>query len=156
MRPIDLGEVVRSAVETQRLHAQATGVALDVEATPTPATGDAVRLRQMVFNLVTNALKFTPPGGRVDVRLWTRDREATLQVADTGEGIIPEYLPNLFSRFSQADTSITRRHGGLGLGLAIVKTIAELHGGTVRARSEGTGRGATFEVTLPLESAGGH
>ncbi|MDB5358535.1 MAG: multi-sensor hybrid histidine kinase [Phycisphaerales bacterium] len=156
MRPIDLGEVVRAAVETQRLATQTKGIALDVQAPPMPATGDAVRLRQMVFNLVTNAVKFTPPGGRVDVRLWARDHEATLQVADTGEGIIPEYLPNLFSRFSQADTSITRRHGGLGLGLAIVKTIAELHGGTVRAQSEGAGRGATFEVTLPLESAGQH
>ncbi|MDB5173259.1 MAG: multi-sensor hybrid histidine kinase [Phycisphaerales bacterium] len=154
MRPIDLGEVVTSTAEAQRVHAQAKGVSLSVSASLTPISGDAARLRQMVFNLVSNAIKFTPKGGRVDVRLTSGEREAALLVIDTGEGISAKYLPHLFSRFSQADTSITRRHGGLGLGLAIVKTIAELHGGSVRAHSEGTGRGATFEVTLPLHPDG--
>jgi PAS domain S-box-containing protein len=149
-KQIDLGEVVEAGAEEERMHADAKGVRLEVKAVPTPASGDAIRLRQLVSNLVANAIKFTPAGGRVDVRLTQQNGQARLEVTDTGEGISAEYLPHLFSRFSQADSSITRRHGGMGLGLSIVKSIAELHGGSVGARSEGEGRGAAFTVTLPV------
>ena len=108
------------------------------------------RLQQVVSNLVSNAIKFTEPGGRVTVRIERRDSEAVLEVADTGRGIRPEFLPHVFEKFRQADTSTTRSHAGLGLGLAIVRRLVELHGGRVKASSEGEGHGATFTVTLAL------
>ncbi len=107
----------------------------------------------MVGNLLANAIKFTPAGGRVSVALVTRSGEASIQVADTGAGIAPEFLPCVFERFRQANASSTRVHGGLGLGLAIVKTLAELHAGRVEARSDGPGRGSTFTVRVPLRPA---
>jgi signal transduction histidine kinase len=112
--------------------------------------GDAERLQQLVANLLTNAVKFTPPGGQVHVQVGAVDSTATLRVCDTGEGISPEFMPHLFERFRQGDSTPTREHGGLGLGLSIVKDLAELHGGTVHATSDGLGKGAIFTVTLPL------
>jgi signal transduction histidine kinase len=109
--------------------------------------GDPHRLQQIVWNLLVNAVKFTPEGGQVDVRLEGRDGEAFIQVTDTGQGIDPELLPRLFDAFWQGDP--VRRQGGLGLGLTIVRTLVEAHGGHVEAESEGPGRGATFRVRLP-------
>jgi PAS domain S-box-containing protein len=111
--------------------------------------GDPDRLQQVVWNLLSNAVKFTGAGGRIDVRLASHHGRVVLSVQDTGEGIAPEFLPHVFERFRQADGTSTRRHGGLGLGLALVRHLVELHGGTVRAASEGLGRGATFSVMLP-------
>jgi CheY-like chemotaxis protein len=113
---------------------------------------DPHRLRQVVHNLLGNAIKFTPPGGRVDVRLSKGDGWVELTVADTGRGIEPEFLSQVFTPFSQSDPSTTRTHGGLGLGLAISKELVELHGGTIHAESAGAGKGATFVVRLPLLS----
>ena len=107
----------------------------------------------MVWNLLSNAIKFTPKGGRVQVRLRRVDAQAVIEVADSGPGISPEFLPHVFERFRQGDASTTRSHVGLGLGLAIVRHLVELHGGTVEASSAGEGRGATFSVHLPLTSA---
>jgi CheY-like chemotaxis protein len=111
--------------------------------------GDVERLHQVFANLLGNAVKFTPKGGRVDVALRHRGDDAEVRVADSGVGIAPEFLPFVFDRFRQADSSITRSHGGLGLGLSVVRNLVELHGGTVRAESPGTGCGATFVVLLP-------
>jgi CheY-like chemotaxis protein/anti-sigma regulatory factor (Ser/Thr protein kinase) len=120
---------------------------------PDPVTGDAIRLQQVFANLLSNAIKFTPPRGRVEVTLTSAASYAEIRVADTGQGIDAEFLPNIFERFSQADSSTTRRQGGLGLGLAIVRALVERHGGTVRAESPGRGLGATFTVRLPVLSA---
>jgi CheY-like chemotaxis protein len=115
--------------------------------------GDAVRLQQVVWNLLANAVKFTPRGGNVSLALREQDGAAEISVSDTGGGILPENLTRIFERFRQADSSITRRHGGLGLGLSIVRHLAEAHGGQVTATSAGEGRGATFTVRLPLFAA---
>ena len=115
-----------------------------------PVSGDPARLQQVVWNLLTNAVKFTPKGGRVQVLLERVNSHVEISVIDTGMGIRPEFLPHVFERFRQADASTTRRHGGLGLGLAIVKQLVELHGGTVRAKSPGEGQGSTFVVSLPI------
>jgi two-component system CheB/CheR fusion protein len=113
-------------------------------------SGDQMRLQQVVENLLTNAIKFTPAGGRVTVALEQVDASAKLEVSDTGRGISPEFLPRIFDRFTQEDSSNTRPYGGLGLGLAIARHIAELHGGTVSVESSGSGKGAIFTVLLPL------
>ena len=105
--------------------------------------GDADRLQQIVWNLLSNAVKFTPEGGRVELRMEGDAERVRIIVSDSGEGIEPEFLPYVFDRFRQADTSVTRRFGGLGLGLSLVKQLTELHGGTISAASEGSGRGAT-------------
>jgi signal transduction histidine kinase len=121
---------------------------------PARVDGDAGRLRQIVTNLVGNAIKFTPRGGRVTIRLDADpDASARLVVSDTGHGIDPAFLPHMFDRFRQADGSATRAHEGLGLGLTIARHLVELHGGTIEAASPGRGRGATFTVTLPLRDA---
>ena len=112
--------------------------------------GDPNRLRQVIWNLVLNAIKFTPRGGNVTVRLEGVETYARLTVSDTGEGIAPEFLPYVFDRFRQAEGSATRKQGGLGLGLAVVRHLVELHGGNVMAESRGTGQGSTFTVDLPL------
>ncbi len=114
--------------------------------------GDFARLQQVVCNLLSNAIKFTPPGGRIDVELAMSGDQVLISVADTGQGIKPEFLPHVFERFRQEDGSISRRHGGLGLGLAIVRHLVELHSGAVEAQSEGEGRGARFIVGLPIGS----
>jgi CheY-like chemotaxis protein len=115
--------------------------------------GDASRLEQVFCNLLTNAIKFTPEGGLVAVHLYRTDSNVFVSVEDTGQGIAPEFLPQLFERFRQADGSTARRYGGLGLGLAIVKQLVELHGGSVRAESGGPGRGSSFVVSLPSSEA---
>ena len=115
-----------------------------------PISGDPSRLQQVFWNLLSNAIKFTPKGGKVQVLLERVNSDVKVSVIDTGEGIVPEFLPYVFDRFQQGDASTTRRHGGLGLGLAIVKQLVELHGGNVHATSAGIGQGATFIVRLPL------
>jgi CheY-like chemotaxis protein/anti-sigma regulatory factor (Ser/Thr protein kinase) len=111
--------------------------------------GDATRLQQIVWNLLTNAVKFTPEGGRVELRMESDADSVRITVSDTGKGVEPEFLPFVFDRFRQADLSSARRYGGLGLGLSLVKHLVELHGGTITVASEGAGQGATFTVTLP-------
>jgi PAS domain S-box-containing protein len=152
LRPVDLAAVVRSAVETVQPGAEAKGVQLRWQggADVAPVSGDPDRLQQVVWNLLTNAIKFTPRGGWVRVSLEPEASSIRFVVADSGQGIDPAFLPYVFDRFRQADASTTRTHGGLGLGLAIVRHIVELHGGTVLAESRGEGQGATFIVTLPV------
>jgi CheY-like chemotaxis protein len=115
-----------------------------------PVFGDPSRLQQVVWNLLTNAVKFTPKGGAIDVTVASVSSHVEITVHDSGTGISPEFLPHVFERFRQADSSTTRRYGGLGLGLSIVKRLVELHGGTITAESPGEGRGATFHVRLPV------
>jgi PAS domain S-box-containing protein len=154
--PVAPAEVVAAALEVARPAAAAKGILLETAVeSPVPVVeGDPDRLRQVVWNLVGNAVKFTPPGGRVRVTLRGEPGRAVLTVSDTGEGIPADFLPFVFDRFRQADAGKARRHGGLGLGLALVRHLVELHGGTVSAHSDGPGRGATFSVTLPAAGVG--
>ncbi|MDB5291469.1 MAG: Chemotaxis protein methyltransferase CheR [Phycisphaerales bacterium] len=147
---VELQEVVREAVDAIQPAAHAKGVAVSLQGCDLTVMGDPTRLRQVVSNLMSNAIKFTQAGGHVEARLSRGEAEARLEVIDTGEGISPEFLPHIFDRFTQADTSPSRQHGGLGLGLSIVRHIVALHDGSVEAHSEGPGRGTTFTVTLPL------
>ncbi|HEV7302295.1 MAG TPA: PAS domain S-box protein [Tepidisphaeraceae bacterium] len=149
---VNLANVVNSAVETVRPAANAKGVRLVVVIDPAagPVSGDPNRLQQVIWNLLSNALKFTPRGGRVQLVLQRVDSHVELSVVDTGIGIEPDFLPYVFDRFRQADSSTTRQFGGLGLGLSIVKQLVELHGGTVRVNSAGRDSGTTFAVSLPL------
>jgi CheY-like chemotaxis protein len=152
---VDLATVIAGAVEAVKPAADAKRVALHVALEPDVemlVTGDGHRLRQIVWNLLSNAIKFTPGGGRVDLRLTRTDVQAEIVVKDTGQGIDPAFLPHVFERFRQADSSPARRHGGLGLGLAIVRHLVEAHGGAVRAESLGLGQGATFTVVLPIRA----
>ena len=151
---VDLAAVARLAADTVRPAADAKGVRLQVVLDPLagPVNGDPNRLQQVLWNLLTNAVKFTPRGGRVQVLLERVNSHLELSVMDSGQGISPEFLPHVFDRFSQADASNTRQHAGLGLGLAIVKQLVELHGGTVRAKSAGSGQGSTFSIELPVLS----
>jgi PAS domain S-box-containing protein len=145
--------VVDAALEAVRPAAEAKGIRLERDFTATAhVAGDASRLQQVVWNLLSNALKFTPRGGTVRASVWAHEGHAEITVADNGLGIRHEFLPYVFERFRQADASTTRRHGGLGLGLSIVKHLVEQHGGTVSAASEGEGMGASFTVRLPLAS----
>jgi signal transduction histidine kinase len=153
--PVNLSNIVESAAETARADAASRAVELFVEmpARPVVVQGAPLRLQQIVWNLLANAVKFTPKGGRVSARVRAEGGEAFVEVMDTGIGIAPEFLPHVFDRFRQADGSTTRQYGGLGLGLAIVRALAELHGGWVRAESEGLGRGSRFTLGLPYASA---
>ena len=155
VQKVDLSAVIDAAVETVRPAAEAKGVRLGklVDPHAGPVRGDPGRLQQVVWNLLSNAIKFTPRGGRVEVALERVNSHVEITVSDTGVGISPDFLPYVFERFRQADASSTRRHGGLGLGLSIVKHLAELHGGTVRAKSPGEGMGASFIVHLPVSPA---
>jgi PAS domain S-box-containing protein len=148
----DLSVVVQQALTTAQPTADAKGIRLRQIIDPSVATvsGDPSRLQQIVWNLLSNAVKFTPKGGKVDVILQRVNSHVEITVTDSGIGIGPEFLPYLFERFRQADSSTTRAHGGLGLGLSIVKQLVELHGGTVEAVSRGENQGATFVVSLPL------
>ena len=153
--PLKLGQVIETAVEASRPAAEAKGIRLSVSLDPAAETlsGDEERLQQVVWNLLSNAIKFAPKGGSVEVKLERVNSCVEIDVADNGKGIKPEFLPHVFDRFRQEDSGVSRQQGGLGLGLAIVRQIVELHGGTVRAASEGLGKGATFTVTLPFASA---
>jgi PAS domain S-box-containing protein len=152
IRAVSLVAVVEAALETVRPAAQAKGVVLTstLDAPTGPVPGDPNRLQQVVGNLLSNAIKFTEKGGRVQVALRRVNSSFQIAVTDTGIGIAPAFLPHVFDRFRQADSSNTRAAGGLGLGLAIVKHLVELHGGTVRAESAGRGEGTTFMIELPL------
>jgi PAS domain S-box-containing protein len=149
--PMPFRPVVESAIESIRLVAVAKSIALTVDLGDDPAIiiGDAARLQQVVWNLLSNAMKFTPEGGAVRVSLDVSESRVELVVADTGVGIAPAFLPHVFERFRQGDARATRAHGGLGLGLAIVRHLTEMHGGSVAAVSAGEGKGATFIVRLP-------
>ena len=149
--PLNLGTVIQSAIEAAGPLLQKKGVTLSVALDPTPiqVVGDAERLTQVIWNLVSNAIKFTPSGGHVEVRLDRDGTTAKVSVKDNGEGIDLDFLPFVFERFRQAQGSTTRRHGGLGLGLAVVRHLVEAHGGEVKAFSEGPGKGALFLMTLP-------
>ena len=150
--PLDLVSVVDAALTSARPTASAKGITLsrEVEAVDRPVSGDPDRLQQVVWNLLSNALKFTPKGGQVNVRVRLLGGAAEIQVRDTGIGIKEDFLPYVFDRFRQSDASSTRSHGGLGLGLSITRHLVEMHGGTVAAASEGEGRGAVFTVLMPL------
>jgi PAS domain S-box-containing protein len=154
VQDLDLLDVVEKAVDTVRPSAQAKGIDLRVTLDPLAGQGrgDAARLQQVAWNLLANAVKFTPRGGRVDVRLQHAGSVAELVVADTGPGVPPDFLPYVFERFRQADSSATRAHGGLGLGLSIARALVELHGGTVQA-ANAPGAGAVFTVRLPRAHA---
>jgi CheY-like chemotaxis protein/anti-sigma regulatory factor (Ser/Thr protein kinase) len=152
VRTLEPGPIIEAGVEAVRPAAAAKGILLKIalDRKAGPISGDSDRLQQIVWNLVSNAIKFTPRGGIVEVRLEREGSHVELAVSDTGAGISPEFLPFVFERFRQADSSSTRKQGGLGLGLAIVRHLVELHGGTVRAESEGAGKGSVFGVRLPL------
>jgi signal transduction histidine kinase/ActR/RegA family two-component response regulator len=152
IRPVEPFSFIEAAIETVRPAADVRGIRLDQLLDPAagPIAGDPNRLQQVVWNLLSNAIKFTPRGGRVQIALQRADSNVEISVADTGIGIVPRFLPHVFERFRQSDASITRPYGGLGLGLSIVKHLTELHGGTVRAESQGEGCGSTFSVNLPL------
>jgi signal transduction histidine kinase/CheY-like chemotaxis protein len=151
MQPVRLSDLLTISVQGVQPSAHVKGIALTVIGSdPGTVKGDPTRLQQIIWNLLTNAIKFTPKGGSVEVRLASDDTHVELTVRDTGIGLSPEFAPFVFDRFRQADDAASRRFGGLGLGLAIVRHIAELHGGRVRAESPGEGRGSTFTLTLPL------
>ncbi|MBA3712953.1 MAG: PAS domain S-box protein [Pyrinomonadaceae bacterium] len=155
VRPVRLDVVVAAAVDVVRPAAASKDLEINaaLEYPDSIVTGDPDRLQQVVWNILSNAVKFTPPGGRVDVRIERDAASVSVSVSDTGQGISPDFLPYIFDRFRQADSSTTRRHGGLGLGLAIVRHLVELHGGKVRAESAGVNMGAKFVIDLPLASA---
>jgi PAS domain S-box-containing protein len=155
VRPIELVPVIEAGLDAVRPSADAKEIHVSVDLEPRGARvlGDPDRLQQVVWNLASNAVKFTPRGGRMEVTLRQTDAHVVLTVHDTGKGIPPDFLPHVFERFRQADSTSTRKYGGLGLGLAIVRHLVELHGGTVQAESGGADKGATFTVRLPLLEA---
>jgi CheY-like chemotaxis protein len=152
VRPLDIASVTRAAINVVQPAADAKGITLDYSAQPGlgAISADSARLQQIIWNLLSNAVKFTPRGGKIFIRLEQDKSNARVTVRDTGQGIDPEFLPRVFDRFRQADSSTTRSFGGLGLGLAIVRHLVELHGGTVSAHSDGINRGAAFSATFPL------
>ncbi|MGI2908075.1 chemotaxis protein CheB [Tolypothrix sp. VBCCA 56010] len=152
--PIELAPIIRAAIEVVRVSVDAKQIQLEsrLDAASQRISGDPMRLQQVVWNLLSNAIKFTPPQGRVEITLKYIDSIAQIQVSDTGKGISPDFLPYVFDRFRQADSTLTRQNTGLGLGLTIVRHLVELHGGTVEAESLGEGQGATFTVRLPLQT----
>jgi PAS domain S-box-containing protein len=154
VQPVELAPLIETVVDGLRPAADARSIRLQavLDSQASPISGDPNRLQQIIWNLVANAIKFTPQGGRVEIRLERIASNVEISVIDTGQGIAPEFLLHIFERFSQSDSSSTRRHGGLGLGLSIVRQLVELHGGTVKAESQGEGTGTTFKVTLPLLS----
>lgn len=152
LHPVELAPVLEAAINVVRPTADAKGIQIEVNFEPKPAAvlGDGNRLQQVFWNLLSNAVKFTPNGGKVGVYLRLVNAEVEIVVSDTGQGISPDFLPFVFDRFRQADSTSTRQHGGLGLGLAIARHLVEIHGGLISAISAGTGDGATFMVRLPL------
>jgi signal transduction histidine kinase/ActR/RegA family two-component response regulator len=152
VRPADPNLFIEAAVEAVKPAAEAKGIRLQtiLDTGMISVPGDPIRLQQVIWNLLSNSIKFTTRGGRVQVRLERVNSHVEIIVSDTGQGIEPEFLPHVFDRFRQADQRTTRQHGGMGLGLAIVKNLVELHGGSVQAASPGNGHGATFTVQLPV------
>ena len=155
--PVDLSRIVRTAVDLVTPVAgegdRRAPVVIRAKG-PAVVTGDPARLQQIIWNLVANAMKFTPPDGRIDVSVETEPPDAVIRVTDSGEGIAADFLPHVFDRFRQESDNLTREHPGLGIGLALARTLTEMHGGTIRAESGGKGAGATFTVRLPLRQAG--
>jgi signal transduction histidine kinase/ActR/RegA family two-component response regulator len=154
VQPIELTSIVDSALDSIRPSAEAKSILVrkTIDPNAAPVFGDRNRLQQVVWNLLTNAVKFTPKGGKIDILVERVNSHVEITVHDTGMGISPEFLPHVFERFRQADSSTTRKYGGLGLGLSIVKQLVELHGGSVKAESAGEGKGATFIVDLPVRA----
>ncbi len=152
VKNINLASVIQAAIESLLPTVQAKNIQLQtvLDAFAVSIIGDPNRLQQVIWNLLSNAIKFTPKGGSIRVSLHKVNAHVELTISDTGLGIKPEFLPYVFDRFRQADSSSTRSFGGLGLGLSIVKQLVELHGGTVQATSPGEGQGATFTIALPL------
>jgi len=147
---VNLGEVLRQLVQAWQPLADSKSIVLVSDFQRVPFVwGNAQRLHQIFSNLLSNAFKFTPPHGKIALSAKRLDGRVMVQVSDTGIGIKPEFLPHVFERFRQADSSTTRKHGGLGLGLTIVRYLVEVHGGLISAESKGEGAGATFTVTLP-------
>ena len=155
VQAVELPRIIEAALDSVRPGADAKGIRLDVRLDPltSPVMGDADRLQQVIWNLLSNAIKFTPQGGMVQVGLRLEGGSAEVRVSDTGAGIRPDFLPYVFDRFRQAESTITRSHGGLGLGLSIVRHLVELHGGSVAVQSEGEGKGAVFTVRLPVRAS---
>ena len=152
LEPIDVVPVIEAAIDivSPRAAAKKIEIVTSFESDIGPITTDPTRLQQMVWNLLTNAIKFTPDGGRIDIKTTRANDRLRISVSDTGRGISPDFLPFVFDRFRQEDSTSTRRHDGLGLGLAIVRQLAELHGGEVSAESEGEDKGSTFIISLPI------
>lgn len=150
MDRIDVLPAVRSAIEAVRVSAEQKRIEITEVLDLTTVRGDTSRLQQIVWNLLTNAIKFTPEGGKIHVAVRSVDSRVVISVTDTGIGIRQELLPIIFEQFRQGDNSLTRKYGGLGIGLAVVKSLVELHGGYVEVHSAGEGQGATFTVSLPL------
>jgi two-component system CheB/CheR fusion protein len=153
--PVSLLTIITDAIETVKADAEVKNISLKLNASTDPfmVDGDPVRLGQIAWNLLNNAVKFTPAGGEITITLSEKDEGAQFSIEDTGQGIAPEFLPHVFEIFRQGDASSSRRQGGLGIGLALVKQLVELHGGLVRAESEGVGRGAKLSVWLPLRES---
>ena len=153
LRPLDLHRVVMQVTESSRPTAEARGLTISLtlpDLGTAVVSGDASRIQQVLLNLISNATKFTPPGGHIAVSLATKGDFAVIEVRDTGAGIPPDFLPHVFDQFRQLDSAPSRSSGGLGLGLAIVRHIVRLHGGRVEAESQGLKKGAMFRVMLPL------
>jgi CheY-like chemotaxis protein/two-component sensor histidine kinase len=156
VEPIDISSVVSQAIGSVAHAAQAKQIALiPVIGSVRGLLGDARRLQQVIWNLLTNAIKFTPNQGKIVIRARRVDSHVEISVADSGQGIAAEFLPHLFERFRQEDSSTTRVHGGLGIGLALAKQLVELHGGTIRAESPGINLGTTFTLSLPVAALQG-
>jgi signal transduction histidine kinase/ActR/RegA family two-component response regulator len=155
LQPLELAPIVEAAVNVVRPTAEVKRISIDIEldTQPTLVPGDANRLQQVIWNLLSNAIKFTPSGGNVRIAINHSDSEAEISISDNGQGITAEFLPFVFERFRQADSTTTRRHGGLGVGLAIVRHLVEIHGGSVFAKSAGLNQGSTFTVRLPIISS---
>ena len=154
-RPVELASIIEATIDTVRPMAEAKSIRVQpqLRTSHCVVSGDPARLQQVVWNLFSNAVKFTPEGGSIEVGLTCNEQRVELEVSDTGQGISQDFLPYIFDRFRQADGTTTRKHGGLGLGLAIVRHLVELHGGSITAHSDGDGQGATFTLSLPLGSA---
>nr|WP_242035759.1 MULTISPECIES: ATP-binding protein [unclassified Leptolyngbya] len=154
VQPVNLVDVVEAVIDSVKLAATAKGIDIQSELDESAmVSGDGDRLQQVLWHLLTNAIKFTPRAGRIDVRLKREASSAVMEVSDTGQGIHPDFLPYVFERFRQEEQAKTRHHGGLGIGLSIVRQLVELHGGTVQVYSPGEGQGTTFTIRLPLMRA---
>jgi signal transduction histidine kinase/ActR/RegA family two-component response regulator len=154
--PVDIASVINAAIDSVQLAINSKELHLELTLDPSArhTVGDAGRLQQVVWNLLANAIKFTPSGGHIEIRVERAGEDMQIQVSDTGRGINPDFLPFIFDRFRQADGTTTREHGGLGLGLSIVRHLVELHGGSIKADSAAPGKGATFTIKLPLAPQG--